>query len=87
MDKNMLRHLELFFYGFILVVLAAINTWQLAHEKYVGSFIFGFLAAITWSFTVKKVVLARFVDRIIYAFGAAIGGIVGLSLVKIMYSI
>lgn len=85
MNRDMLKHLELFFYGFILVVLAAINTWQLAHEKYVGSFIFGFLAAITWSFTVKKVVLAKFADRIIYAFGAAIGGIVGLCMVRVLY--
>ncbi len=81
----MRKHLELFLSGFALVVLAAINTWQLAHEKYLDSFILGFLCALTWSFTVKRVVMASMVDRVIYAFGAAFGGLLGLYIVKLLY--
>lgn len=38
----MLSKFQIFFAGFIQVALISVNTWQLAHEKYVGAFLVGF---------------------------------------------
>lgn len=83
--SNIGRHIELFFIGVGFIAVAAINTWQLAHQRVLDSLIFGFLSALIWSLIIKKIVFAAWVDRIIYAVGAAVGGVIGLYLVKMFY--
>jgi len=80
-----MRQLGLFFNGFLLVVLGAVNTWQLAHEKYVDSVIVGFLTAFVWSYTVKKIAFGHNLDRFFYALGASLGIVAGLEFVKLIY--
>ena len=81
------HHPLLFLNGFGLIVLATINTWQLAHERYYDSLLFGFLSALVWTFNVKRIAFSSVTDRIIYATGAAVGSLAGLELVKIFYHI
>lgn len=80
-----IRRVETFFVGLLFITVAAINTWQLAHQKIPETLLLGFIAAIIWSLVVKKLVFASWVDRIIYAMGAALGGVLGLYLVKLFY--
>lgn len=85
MNPTTKDRLKLFSAGFIQVVLVAINTYQIAHEKYVGATIVGFGISLFWSYNVKKVAFGTFTDRIIYASGAAFGSLTGLIISKLIY--
>lgn len=71
--------------GFLQVVLVAINTYQISHEKYVGAFIVGFGISLFWSYNVKKIAFGTFSDRLLYAGGAAVGSLTGLLISKLIY--
>jgi hypothetical protein len=71
--------------GFIQVLLVCINTYQIAHEKWLGVFLIGFLISFSWSFNVKKIAFGSMQDRIFYALGAAVGSISGLFIAKMYY--
>ena len=77
--------LELFLIAVCFITVAAINTWQLAHQRILDSLVFGFISALIWSMMIKKIVFGTWTDRFIYACGAAIGGVIGLYLVKAFY--
>lgn len=79
------EELLLFFTGMVQVLLVALNTYQLAHKKWVGCFIIGFLISFIWTFNVKRVAFGKFWERIIYASGAAVGTILGLFLSILFY--
>lgn len=67
------------------VLLVAVNTYQLVHQKWIGCFVVGFLISFIWSFNVKKVAFGKFSERIIYATGAATGTVIGLALSTYFY--
>jgi multidrug transporter EmrE-like cation transporter len=69
------------------VLLVAVNTYQLAHKKWVGCFIVGFAISFIWTFNVKKIAIGRMQERIAYAMGAAIGTLMGLGLSIYVYEI
>jgi hypothetical protein len=75
----------LFITGFLQVFFVAWNTYNIAHEKYIGCIIIGFFISLTWSFNVKKIAFGSFLDRIKYCFGAAIGSLSGLLIAMIIY--
>ena len=75
----------LFSTGFVQVLLVAINTWQIAHGKWLGCMIVGFLISYVWSWNVKKVAFGTHSDRLIYAGGAGLGILAGLSLAALFY--
>lgn len=80
------RYLLLFARGFLVVSLVAVNTYQLAHEHFLGAFIVGFLISLTWWFNAGT--SGRSVDRndgFFYALGAATGTVTGLFLVTRFY--
>jgi multidrug transporter EmrE-like cation transporter len=77
--------IQLFTTGFIQVILVAVNTYQIAHDKYSGVFVIGFLISFVWSFNVKKIAFGTMRDRIIYATGAACGSIMGLIVSNFIY--
>jgi hypothetical protein len=68
----------LFLTGMVQVLLVAINTYQLAHKKWIGCFIVGFLISFVWTYNVKRIAFGKFWERVIYALGAAVGTIIGL---------
>lgn len=86
MKVQLKENIKLFITGFIQVVLVAINTYQIAHEKYEGVFVVGFLISFVWSFNVKKIAFGDIWDRVIYSSGAAFGAILGLIISKIIYT-
>ena len=49
-----------------------------------GVFICGLIISLIWSWNVKKIVFGTFNDRIVYAFGAAFGSLLGLIISKLI---
>lgn len=77
------RHLAaLFGTGWIQVFLVAANTWQIAHERYIGAMLVGFGISLVWSLNVKSIAFGGWRDRIAYASGAAVGTVSGLWFIK-----
>ncbi|MBX3288344.1 MAG: hypothetical protein KF855_03270 [Acidobacteria bacterium] len=75
----------LFGTGFIQVLLVCVNTWQIAHAKWLGVFVVGFLISYVWTWNVKKVAFGGQKDRFIYALGAAVGAVAGLMIAVRFY--
>lgn len=76
---------SLFGTGVIQVLLVGINTWQIAHEKWVGAFIVGFCISYVWAWNIRRMAFGSHVDRAIYAFGAAVGTVAGLFIAHLIY--
>lgn len=79
------HYLALFGTGVLQVSLVAVNTYQIAHEKYLGVMIIGFLISFVWTFNVKKIAFGNNIDRIVYASGAACGSLLGLLIAQTYY--
>lgn len=75
----------LFVTGYVQVLLVALNTWQLSHNKLLGAAIGGFLISYIWSWNVKKVAFGSHTDRVIYSIGAAFGTMSGLLVATVLY--
>lgn len=69
---------SLFSTGFVQVYFVSVNTYFLAKEMYLGVFVAAFMISLIWSFNVKKVAFGSTTDRVVYAFGATFGSLVGL---------
>lgn len=78
MNQRIKLDFQLFFTGFTQVFFVAVNTVFLAKEIYIGVFFAAFMISFVWSFNVKRVAFGTNQDRIIYAFGAALGSLMGL---------
>jgi hypothetical protein len=78
-------YLGLFGTGLIQVTLVALNTFQIAHEKWLGVMGVGFLISLIWAWNVKKIAFGGWSDRIAYASGAAVGSGLGLLIGKLLY--
>ena len=79
------QHLSTFATGFIQVCLVALNTHQIAHEKYAGVFVVGTLISLVWTINVKRVAFGTWTDRLVYCFGAGCGSLSGLLISKLIY--
>jgi len=77
----------IFWTGFIQVFLVGVNTWQIAHEKWLGVAIIGFGISFIWTWNVRKIVFGDTRDRIVYSIGASIGGVLGAVLTKYFYQL
>lgn len=80
-------YVNLFLASTLQVLLVAVNTYQLAHKKWIGCFIVGFAISFIWTFNVKRVSIGTMRDRIVYASGAAVGTLLGLALSIYIYEI
>lgn len=76
--------MKLFLTGFLQVFFVACNTYFISKSFYMGVFICGLIISLIWSWNVKKIVFGTFNDRIIYAFGAAFGSLLGLIISKLI---
>lgn len=70
----------LFTTGLVQVLLVAVNSYQIPHQKWLGAFIVGFLISLIWSWNVKRIAFGSTLDRFMYAFGAATGTLAGMFL-------
>ena len=80
-----MKYVLLFFTGALQVALVAANTWQIAHEKWIGMFFIGFGISFVWVFNVKRAAFSNWKEKIIYPLGAAFGTIIGVLLTKWTY--
>jgi len=78
--------LELFFTGLIQICLVSANTYLISKGIYAAIFSISFLVAFIWSHNVKKIAFGTTADRLAYSFGASIGSILGLYLIKLLVS-
>ena len=69
---------KLFITGVVQVFFVAVNTWLIAHEKWVWIGPTGFTISFIWTYNVKKVVFGGMVDRVAYALGASVGTLLGV---------
>jgi hypothetical protein len=76
--------MKLFLTGFLQVFFVACNTYFISKSFFIGVFICGLIISLIWSWNVKKIVFGTFNDRIIYAFGAAFGSLLGLIISKLI---
>ena len=76
--------MKLFLTGFLQVFFVACNTYFISKSFYMGVFICGLIISLIWSWNVKKIVFGTFNDRIVYAFGAAFGSLLGLIISKLI---
>ena len=76
--------MKLFLTGFLQVFFVSCNTYFISKSFYIGVFICGLIISLIWSWNVKKIVFGTFNDRIVYAFGAAFGSLLGLILSKLI---
>jgi len=76
--------MKLFLTGFLQVFFVACNTYFISKSFYIGVFICGLIISLIWSWNVKKIVFGTFNDRIVYAFGAAFGSLLGLIISKLI---
>lgn len=63
--------------------MVAVQTVFLANSIYLGVIIVGFGISYVWTWNVSKVAFGSNNDKLIYAFGAACGSILGLLTTKI----
>ena len=64
--------------GFLQVYFVVINTYFISKDYYLGVFICSFVISLIWSFNVKKISIGSLKERVLYSFGASIGGLTGL---------
>jgi hypothetical protein len=77
-----MKSITLFTTGFIQVFLIVLNTYSISHEYLAGVIFCGFTISLAWSYNVKRISISTLQDRIVYAFGALGGTLVGYFLGK-----
>ena len=70
--------MKLFLTAFMQVAFVSANTFFLSRANYAGALVCGFAISWLWSSNVRKVAIGGTKDRVIYATGAALGGLTGL---------
>ncbi len=70
--------MKLFLTAFLQVFLVSANTLFIARVFYPGIVLAGFGISWFWSGNVKRVSIGSNKDRLIYSFGAMIGGVSGV---------
>jgi len=69
---------RIFMAGFAQVFLVVLSTHFVATHNIVGCIAVSFLIGLVWSFSVKKISIGTFADRVVYALGSSAGS--GLSM-------
>jgi hypothetical protein len=83
----MINKIKLFITAFCQVLFVSANVFFISKENIIGILISSFMISFIWTFNVKKIAFGSFVDKIIYAIGAALGCVAGFYLSKIVYGL
>ena len=70
------------------VFMLSANTFCIAQKWWVGIAIFGFLLSFLWTVNVKRISVSNLHERLIYAIGAMLGGLLGvlfINTIKLIY--
>lgn len=73
---------KLFITAFLQVLLVSANAYFISRVAWFGVVACGFGISYIWTLNVKKISASSQLERIAYASGASIGGVVGLALSK-----
>jgi len=73
---------KLFITAFLQVLLVSANAYFISRVAWLGVVVCGFGISYIWTLNVKKISASSQFERIAYASGASIGGVVGLALSK-----
>lgn len=76
--------MKIFLQSFFQIGLVAVNTMLISKGLLVGVFVVSFLISLLWAFNVSKVAISTIKQKIIYAFGAGCGAIVGLVFITLI---
>lgn len=74
----------IFISGYIQIFLISINTYFISKGYLVGVLIVSFCISLLWTYNVRKVNVSTLQSRIVYALGAAMGGLSGAYLASII---
>jgi hypothetical protein len=83
--KNSYKNLAVFITGFLQVGLISAQTWMIAHGHYSGVFTVGFFISLIWTFNVSAIVGGKWLARICYSLGAALGSLCGMWLIIYLF--
>lgn len=72
--------MKLFITAFIQVFLVSMNAYFISRLYWIGIAFAGFGISFFWSINVKKIAFSGVRERLIYCFGATIGGLIGVYL-------
>ncbi|QHC84990.1 hypothetical protein AS589_09500 [Empedobacter brevis] len=75
---------KLFITAFLQVFFVSANTYFIAKSNYLLVGVCGFIISWLWTSNVKKISTSTTTERIVYATGAAMGGLSGLLISKII---
>jgi hypothetical protein len=79
-------YLTLFARGFLLVFLVSTNTYQIAHQHFIGATLVGFMISLTWFYNARKAARSDLWGAgVVYALGAAAGTLIGLTLMTSLW--
>lgn len=72
--------------GFSIVVLVSMNTYQIAHEHYLGAFIIGTAISMLWWMNARTSARSEIAyGPVLYGFGAGIGTVTGIAVMRLLY--
>lgn len=79
--------IKIFVSGFIQVFLVGLNTVFISKSETTLAFLAGYLIAQMWMYNVKRVVAQTTIDKQAYAFGSALGVVVGMHTANFLSSL
>ena len=82
--RKIISLITLFITAFLQVFFVSANTYFISKDNYTFVFICGFAISWLWTSNVKKISISNTKERFIYTTGAAMGGLSGLLISKII---
>ena len=79
--------MKLFITAFFQVLCVPANTYFIANCFWLGIAIAGFSISFLWTINVGKIAISKMQERLIYSFGAMLGGLTGVYLSQIIIKI
>ena len=81
---NRIPHAKLFFAAFLQVFLVSANTYFISRVAWLGIAVCGFGISYLWTLNVKRISAGTLSERVIYASGAMLGGLLGVVVGKLI---
>ena len=72
----------IFITGFAQVFLVSANIYFISRTNWLGIAVCGFGVSFLWTFNVRKVVLGKRAEQMVYSIGAMAGGLAGVMAAK-----
>lgn len=78
---------KLFLTAYLQVFFVSANVYFISNKIWIGVAICGFAISYLWTLNVKKIAISRHIDKIVYSFGATLGGLSGVFLSDLIKSL